>query len=324
MKVPLPSIELNYLNSYLIKADNGAILVDTGIDSEEAFSKLNDDLKYLNIDIDDLTEIIITHFHADHMGLFQKIKDAKSGDITARLNAKETELLEEVSTNFGSFLEKQLEFGRLNGVPRKITESLKTQHPGFRKTSIYEDLMSSNVPMKEGEDLESGRYCFKVIETPGHSPGHMCLYEPKKKVLIAGDHLLKNTTPHVTQRQEGGRPLSDYFRSLKKIKDLDVNLVLPGHGNVFKNHRKRSDQLLNHHKERLKETESSLKGKKLSAYQLAPKISWDVNYHSWEKFPVFQKWLATGETLAHLKFLEDQNKVEGVFENGLVLYQRKE
>lgn len=61
---------------------------------------------------------------------------------------------------------------------------------------------------------------------------------------------------------------------------------------------------------------------KLTAYQVAPKISWDIDFPSWREMPPFQKWLALGETLAHLKFLEDKNEIGKTYKNGLILYRK--
>jgi hypothetical protein len=101
---------------------------------------------------------------------------------------------------------------------------------------------------------------------------------------------------------------------------LDVDVVLPGHGELFNDHRKRIAELKDHHKSRMTEILSELQTQRLTAYQVASRIHWDVDFPSWNKFPPFQKFLAVGETLAHLKFLEEQNQVRKVKEGNAVLY----
>ena len=165
-----------------------------------------------------------------------------------------------------------------------------------------------------------GEYSFRVIETPGHSPGHLCLYEDNKKILVSGDHILFDITPNITCWAELENPLKAYLESLEKVSTLDVNLVLPGHRNGWTDHKKRITELQNHHKSRLNEVLVALgKGDK-SAWDIAPHIKWDINVSSWERFPVVQKWFALGETLAHITFLEADGRVGRRSEDSKIVY----
>jgi len=78
--------------------------------------------------------------------------------------------------------------------------------------------------------IDIGRYSFRCIETPGHSPAHFCLYEAKNKILVSGDHILFDITPNITFWPQLDNSLKSYLDSLDKVYNLDVNLVLPGHG----------------------------------------------------------------------------------------------
>jgi len=80
-----------------------------------------------------------------------------------------------------------------------------------------------------------GSYMFRCVETPGHSEGHICLYEPHAKILVSGDHILNDITPTVSLRSEHGNPLKEYLASLDKIEALEIDLALPGHREIFKN-----------------------------------------------------------------------------------------
>ena len=68
----------------------------------------------------------------------------------------------------------------------------------------------------------------------------MCFYEEENKILISGDHILFDITPNITRWPELDNSLKVYLASLEKVKDLDVNLVLPGHRNMMSDHRKGS------------------------------------------------------------------------------------
>jgi glyoxylase-like metal-dependent hydrolase (beta-lactamase superfamily II) len=120
---------------------------------------------------------------------------------------------------------------------------------------------------------------------------------------------LPTITPHVTQWSGESDALTDYLDSLEKIGKLDVDLVLPAHEDLFRDHRKRISELQEHHRLRATEMLSEIQKQELTAFQIASRIHWDIEYASWDRFPLFQKFLAVGETLAHLEFLEKQGQV---------------
>jgi glyoxylase-like metal-dependent hydrolase (beta-lactamase superfamily II) len=172
----------------------------------------------------------------------------------------------------------------------------------------------------EGDEITSGDYHFKCIDTPGHSPGHMCLYDPQKKLFLSGDHILIDITPNITNWADLENSLKSYLDNLKKVYDFDINLVLPGHRNLIRDHRKRIDELFEHHRDRLNEVLAALKEGEKTAWQIAPHISWDIDFRAWEDFPPVQKWFALGETMAHIDYLKAEGKIKDREENGRVLF----
>jgi hypothetical protein len=103
--------------------------------------------------------------------------------------------------------------------------------------------------------------------------------------------------------------LKQYLISLDKVQDFDVQLVLPGHRDTFKNFRERIQQLKYHHQVRAREVLSILREGSKNAVQVASEMSWDITYKSWDLFPTMQKWFATGEAIAHLRYLEEKEMV---------------
>jgi len=115
----------------------------------------------------------------------------------------------------------------------------------------------------------------------------------------------------------------DYFRSLGRIYPLDINVVLPGHGGMFNDHRKRIKEIKRRHQIRLDEVASIFKDyRSLTAYETASRMPWDIN-GKWPDFPVAQKWFATGEALAHLIFMRNRGMVNKEMIGGLWYYSRK-
>ncbi len=175
-------------------------------------------------------------------------------------------------------------------------------------------------PLREGNWLGVGDYHFQCIETPGHSSGHMCLYEPARKVLIAGDHILNDITPNITWAPDFENPLDQYFKSLNKVDALDVNLVLPGHRTINKDHHNRIKEIKKHHQRRLDEVILALKDGEQTAFHIASKLSWDIKYSSWESFPPGAKSFAVGEALAHIKYLECDGRIECLTKDNQYFY----
>jgi len=138
----------------------------------------------------------------------------------------------------------------------------------------------------------------------------MCLYEPSKKLFISGDHILIDITPNISLWSNDENPLNEYLVSLDKVYNLDVKLVLPGHRSTFNNYKERIQELKHHHQTRANEVLSILQKGSKNAFQVASQMSWDLTYESWDLFPIPQKWFATGETIAHLKYLEEKGEVQ--------------
>jgi glyoxylase-like metal-dependent hydrolase (beta-lactamase superfamily II) len=130
------------------------------------------------------------------------------------------------------------------------------------------------------------------------------LYEPNKKILVAGDHILIDITPNIQCWSDEQNPLQDYLASLDKVNDMEIDLVLPGHRRLFTDHKTRIAELKEHHERRLREVLSILGNDPRTAFQVASRMTWDLDCDSWEEFPPAQKWFATGEAIAHLRYLQ--------------------
>jgi glyoxylase-like metal-dependent hydrolase (beta-lactamase superfamily II) len=150
----------------------------------------------------------------------------------------------------------------------------------------------------------------------------MCLYEPSARFLIAGDHILSDITPNIQCWWEDGDPLGDYINSLDKIYHLKVDRVLPGHRRLFENYTERIDELKHHHEHRVEEILSILKEKSpQTAFEVAAKMTWDIEADSWDSFPVAQKWFATGEAISHLRYLERRGKIRRASEDPVIRFE---
>jgi len=297
IKIPLPESPLKYLNSYVIKSDHKSLIVDTGFNRKECFEAMTKGLSELKIDLADC-DFFITHLHADHFGLIARLVTKTSRIFFSRPD-------KEIIESWEGF-EPMIEYAGKNGFPENELRNALHQHPGYKYGSDWTPDVSV---LEDGETITYGNYCFECVETPGHTLGHICLYEAGKKILIAGDHILSDITPNIQCWSDKENPLEKYLASLDKVRNLDVGLVLPGHRRLFKDHRARIDELKLHHERRAEEILDILKKGAGSAFEVASDMRWDIKFDSWNDFPVAQKWFATGEAISHLRFLEEKRLV---------------
>jgi glyoxylase-like metal-dependent hydrolase (beta-lactamase superfamily II) len=308
IEIPLPESPLKSLNSYVIKAQDRNLIIDTGMNREECRNSMESGLRELGVDIRK-TDFFITHLHSDHLGLVSSLTTDSS---TIYFNQPDADRIQS-----GIFLDDLINFARLNGFPENELQTISYTHPGF-KYRPKENL--DFYILREGDTISISDYVFNCVETPGHTKGHMCLCEQSKKIFVAGDHILNDITPNILLMSDEWDPLKAYLESLDKVYGLDIELVLPGHRGTFTNWRERIQELKHHHQERLDEIISILgKGKK-SAFQIASQMSWDIIYDSWDLFPVPQKWFATGEAIAHLKYLEEKGMIRKEMPEQRIIY----
>ncbi len=308
LEIPLPESPLKYLNSYVLKSPDRNLIIDTGLNRRECLEAMQSGLAKLSVDLK-RTDIFITHLHADHFGLVNKLATDSNRIFFSR---PEKELIE----SWEGF-EAMIAYGGRNGFPEEQLRAALDKHPGKKYGTQWIPDLSL---LDDGDLIECGRYSFRCVTTPGHTLGHICLYEAERKILIAGDHILDDITPNIQCWTDIQNPLKWYLASLDKTAALEVDQVLPGHRRLIRDHRSRIDELKRHHKNRLAEVLEILNSGPQSAYRVASRMTWDIKCDSWEAFPVTQKWFATGEAISHLRYLEEEGKILKGQQSGAIRY----
>ncbi|MBW2337017.1 MAG: MBL fold metallo-hydrolase, partial [Deltaproteobacteria bacterium] len=241
LKIPLPDSPLKYLNSYVIKGPDRNLIIDTGLNRRECLEAMQAGLGTLGIDLK-ASDIFITHLHADHFGLVAKLATDTSHVYFSR---PEKELIESWE-GFGPMIA----YAGQNGFPEDELQAALDKHPGAKFGSEWIPEMKL---LEDGDEIRIGDYEFRCVVTPGHTMGHICLYEPDKKILVAGDHILIDITPNIQCWSDTQNPLKHYLASLEKVYSLKVDLTLPGHRRLIENHQTRIEELKRHHADRLTE-----------------------------------------------------------------------
>jgi glyoxylase-like metal-dependent hydrolase (beta-lactamase superfamily II) len=232
-----------------------------------------------------IVRIAITHFHPDHVGGAEAAAQATGAPVyQGGLDYAQCERV------WGSedWPERMAAWFVRHGVPAPVAEDLIVQGHAFApfiRYAIDPDLLY------EGSELDG----WQVVELPGHADGHLGFL--RDGVLIAGDHLLEKISPAVGLYPESRPdPLGDYLASLGRTIDLAPRIVYPGHGEPILDVAGRARELIEHHRARLAETESSLGNEGQTAYEVS------IALFGTELSPT-QRRFAVAEALSHLERL---------------------
>lgn len=307
-EIPLPENPLKSINSYVVMAPDRNLIIDTGLNRKECLDAMEAGLREVHLDLE-RTDFFITHLHADHFAMVSRLL---RGNRLVYFNRPDNELMQTPAR-----LEAMIPYGTMNGFPEKELRTALLNHPGYK---YGPERIPDMILLEDGDTLQVGEYNFRCIRTPGHTWGHTCLYEQRKKILISGDHILIDITPNIQCWSSQGNPLENYLASLDKVYGLEVALVLPGHRRLFRNHRERIEELKRHHQNRVNEVLVILREGPKNAFQVAAEMTWDIEYDTWDQFPLQQKWFATGEAMAHLRYLEEKGLIHGKKENEVITY----
>jgi glyoxylase-like metal-dependent hydrolase (beta-lactamase superfamily II) len=307
LEIPLPGSPLKSINSYVLKDSNRNLIIDTGMNRQVCLDVMQAGLKELDVNLEQ-TDFFITHLHADHFGLISTLATETS---TVYFNEPDAQRIH--SGVWG----EMIEFAEKSGFPEGELQAALHNHPGYKYGAQKELPLTL---LKDGDTLTVGEYTLRCVQTPGHTHGHMCLYEPAKKILFSGDHILIDITPNIQLWSDTENPLEEYISSLDKVAKLDIKLTLPGHRRFISDCKGRINELKVHHEHRANEVLDILKKGPRNAYQTASGMTWDIECDSWEQFPVAQKWFATGEAIAHLKYLEEKGLLRKETSNKKTVY----
>lgn len=298
IEVPLPNSPLKELNSYVIKGDDRILIIDTGFNRNTCWEAMQAGLASLAVDLT-RTDFMITHMHADHVGLVSRLATKTSTVYFSRIDSR-------VFDKNNSW-QTMIDYAEINGFPRDELMKALHNHPGFKYSP--QTLPDFHL-IDNGSVIEIGGYRLQCLLTPGHTQGHICLFEEDKRILFSGDHILYDITPHIESWSYTVNSLKDYLTSLDKVYNLSVDIVLPGHRNFFKDLKGRIDELKEHHRIRANEVLDVVGSDTKNAYAIAGGMTWDIDCENWEAFPVAQKWFATGEAIAHLRYLESEGRIK--------------
>jgi len=167
-----------------------------------------------------------------------------------------------------------------------------------------------DVLLEDGDKPEVPGWDLSAIWTPGHSPGHLCFWEPRNRLMLSGDHVLPRITPNIPfHPQAATDPLGDFLASLDKLDDYDCDEVLPAHEHRFVGLSSRVRELIEHHEARFVEILAAIAEGQDTTWEIASRMKWS---RPWDRIEGFMRRAAVGEAMAHLRALEARGAVRSV------------
>lgn len=317
-----PAIEFHGntdVNVYLIEGEKGNLLIDAGLNSPDSYNTLVTELKNYGFSLKDISHILVTHTHFDHSGQAGKIKQLSNAELF--ISQTEMDIFNQNYLNIDKHLSAAREILLESGVPP--TEA-QTYTDVFKNPLSLISTLSADHFLYDGDKISFAPFEFVAMQTPGHSAGHICLYEPRKKFFFAGDTILPQITPNIGFFPgQGTNPLADYLNSLERIYELEINLAFPGHGPAFSGVRQIIENLVRHHEQRNREVMKVLQGKTMTAFQVTQEMPWMLDFGdntNFNNMDLLDRRLAIGEATSHLEYLVNKGEVGKSMENGVNVY----
>jgi glyoxylase-like metal-dependent hydrolase (beta-lactamase superfamily II) len=321
--LPLPGDGLKAVNVYVIEDGDGFALVDTGWRHPGLMEALTDGFAALGAGLADLTTIICTHSHYDHYGLAAHLRSLSGAPVLLgeleRVNlyvALDREQWDADRAHRRAQLTLHGAHGLADALARADFSFEEIQERGFAAPP--------DRWVADGDRISVGGRVLEARLTPGHSRGHLMFFDPAAGVLFAGDHVLPHITPSIGfEAFSDGHALEAFLASLRASRDLPVETVLPGHGPVFADLSGRVDELLAHHDKRLAACVEILAGcGPATAARVAERLTWTRHERTFESLNLFNRMLATTETITHLELLAVRGAVARTDDGETVVYDR--
>lgn len=301
LPVPTP-FAVGRVNCYLVE-DDPLTLVDAGPNSATSLTSLEAALAEHGRRVEDLQRIVVTHQHIDHIGLV---------DILARRSGAEVCALEALGPWLANY-KREMEAGDRfsseimlrNGIPQDVVYALRTVSASFRAWGAAATVTRA---LGDGDLLEFANRRWRVHHRPGHSPSDTVFHDEDSGELLGGDHLLGHisSNPLISLPLDGSgeerpRALMIYLDSLRATREMDLRVVLGGHGEPVEDHRALIDKRFAMHERRANRLYDLIAEHPRNAYELAQKM--------WGNVAVTQAYLTLSEVLGHVDLLLDEGRV---------------
>ena len=303
LSMPVPFADAGGpVNAYAIQDGRGGVLFfDSGIGTPDGVAALHAGADAAGLDLRRCTQVVVSHGHVDHFGNAQLLAELSGAPV--RLHPGDTEKVvgedvwETRAPVYTAFLRRQGvaedQLPRLVAIGRHSGKYSRRVDPARVKA------------LTEGEQLRAGKMKLDVLHLPGHTPGLVCLWDAEHRLLFADDHLLARTSPNpfleLVDERTTRRALVQYLHSIARVRALDVEWVLPGHGAPFQGHRAAIDSLLRFYDRRQE--------KLLQALASGPRTPVELSLELFGPQEGARLYLTLSEVVGNLEVLEAAGRV---------------
>ena len=227
LRLPLPFPGIPHCNAWAIGAQDGIVLVDTGMHEPDSMVELERSMAQAGLSVDQVRLLVCTHAHIDHWGQAATIRDRAGCEFWMHPNHRHGFA---AATDPEGALARRLEIGRQSGVPeselRRYAERARGAASGIAR------VIEPDRPLVDAVEIETDLGVWRVFETPGHAPSHVCLVQAERRLLISGDHLLGRISLYFDYGWTPD-PIGEFLGSLDVVDALRARLALSGHGKPF-------------------------------------------------------------------------------------------
>jgi len=271
-------------------------------------------LAELGHSLEEIELVILTHQHIDHLGLVSIVAERSGADVAA------IDVAVPFVENYPEEAQKDDEFARSvmlrNGIPADVVSALSAVSQAFRAWGARADVTRV---LHEGDSIAFRDRTLHVHHRPGHSPTDTIFHDRERRLLLSADHLLGHisSNPLITRPPDGSteRPqaLVTYLRSLEQTREMDLDLVLPGHGDPIEDHRTVIDGRFLLHRRRAEKIHQLIAAGPRTAYEIAQEL--------WGNVAVTQAYLTLSEVLGHVDLLTNDGRVREVEHHGTSVFE---
>lgn len=292
--LPLP-FELSSVNVYLVRLSEGWMLVDCGLGTEESYHELLAQMEAARVAPHQIEIILLTHTHPDHVGQARRLLALTGAKLM--MQRDELEQLHRAANSGDKPIWLHHTMVEA-GVPPELIARIESAFARIRPN--FQPLHPDRI-LEGGEVIETAIGPWELLLTPGHSPGHLCLWSAEHRILFSGDHILQAITPNIGWLPERDA-LGEFFDSMQRVLPLPAAQLLPGHGEPFAGHESWIPETRLHHEQRCDQILSGLGRARRTAHELVSAV-WA------QPLAPFHHRFAVFEVLAHLEYLRRREQV---------------
>jgi glyoxylase-like metal-dependent hydrolase (beta-lactamase superfamily II) len=325
LQLPIEMPGLGHVNCYALEDSRGIALVDPGLPGPRSWKALEARLASAGLPLRRVHTVVVTHSHIDHFGGANRLRRETGAEIVSHERFRNWW---DAEADVDLDDEDRAAVADDGVAPRPIDDPDRTpwggerfRPPGRRGVKGVLNRLrapdafrptSPTVRLADADTISLAGREWVAVHTPGHTPDHLCLFDPTLGVLLSGDHVLPTITPHISGVAAGPDPLTRFFASLDRMHDLDgVTQVLPAHGHPFEDLDGRVEAIRVHHHERLDTLREA-------SERLGPASVIDLSHELFR--PRVWGPMAESETYAHLEHLRLIGEAWRSEEGGLLSY----